>query len=62
MLNNLYQESPLFDVNDVQQILNISKSKAYQIIKKLNAELEVDGYITISGKVSRKYFMERIAL
>lgn len=54
--------SPLMGVKEVQTILRISKSKAYQIIKQLNIELENEGFITIQGKISKKYFNERVAL
>lgn len=40
--------------------LGISKSYAYKIVQRLNAELKEMGYITISGRVNRKYFMEKL--
>ena len=46
------------DANELVQTLGICKSKAYAIIRKLNRELEKQGYITIAGKCSRKYFEE----
>ena len=45
---------------DVQEELGISRSKAYQIIKKLNKELEQKGYLVINGKVSKRYFEEKL--
>ena len=51
-----------YKVGDVCHILGIGKSKAYEIIRKLNDELSKDGFITIQGKVSKKYFEERVAL
>lgn len=44
---------------DISEMLGVSRSKAYQIIKDLNAELENKGYITVRGKISAKYFYER---
>ena len=44
---------------EVAEILGISKSKAYQIIRKLNFELENQGYIVISGKISLKFLQEK---
>ena len=44
------------DANELVQTLGICKSKAYEIIRKLNRELEKQGYITIAGKCPRKYF------
>ena len=42
------------------QILGISRSAAYKLMRQINSELEKKGYIVIRGKVSRKYFEERI--
>ena len=36
-----------------------AKGKSYAIIRDLNKELEQKGFITISGKVPRKYLEER---
>ena len=32
----------------------------YKLMRQINSELEKKGYIVIRGKVSRKYFEERI--
>ena len=47
-------------VDEVAQQVNVSKSFAYKIIRTLNNELKAKGYITIAGRVSRKFFEERI--
>ncbi len=52
-------EKRFFDVHDVSTIMGVSRTTAYTIIRKLNMELEERGYITISGKVPRKFFEER---
>ena len=44
---------------EVSKTLGISKSKAYKIVRQLNTELKEDGYITIAGKCSLKYFQEK---
>lgn len=44
---------------DVVAALGVSKSTAYQVIRRLNQELEEAGYITVRGKISRAYFEER---
>lgn len=41
------------------KILDVKETKAYKIIKELNQELEKKGYITVAGRVPRKYFFER---
>ncbi|MCD7747116.1 MAG: helix-turn-helix domain-containing protein [Firmicutes bacterium] len=45
--------------DDVAEILGVSKSYAYKIVRKLNAELAAKGYLTVAGRVNRKYFMEK---
>ncbi len=44
---------------DVSEELGISMTKAYAIIRTLNAELQAKGYLVISGKTSRAYFREK---
>lgn len=44
---------------DIQQILQVSESKAYKVIRELNKQLEDMGYLTIRGRVSRKFFEEK---
>ena len=46
-------------VDEVAEILGISKSYAYKIIQKLNAELKEQGFITIAGRVNKQYFLEK---
>lgn len=43
---------------EVAEIMGVSRCKAYQIIRVLNAKLNEQGFITVSGKVNRKYFEE----
>lgn len=57
---NKTKEMCFFDVNDVCEILGVGKSKAYQTIRKLNKELESNGYLIVAGKIPKKYFLERI--
>lgn len=44
---------------EMAEILGISKPYAYKIIKQMNEDLEANGFIIISGKVSKKYFEEK---
>ena len=46
-------------VDEVAQELGVSKSYAYKIVQKLNAELKEKGFMTISGRVNKQYFIER---
>ena len=45
---------------DVMEMLGVSLSYSYKLIRRLNAELEADGFMTIKGRVSTLYFMKRI--
>ena len=47
-------------VDEVAEMLDVSKSYAYKIVRQLNAELKAKGYITVSGRVSRQYFLEKV--
>ena len=49
----------LLTAADVAEILQIGTSKAYQLIRIMNKELEDQGYLTIRGKVSERYFKKR---
>jgi len=53
-------EKRFLNVSDVAKYMNISVPLAYKIIRKLNEELNGMGYITVSGKVSRKYFEDKV--
>ena len=46
-------------VDEVAKELGVSKSYAYKIVQKLNAELKEKGFMTISGRVNKQYCMER---
>ncbi|MBQ6065751.1 MAG: MarR family transcriptional regulator [Clostridia bacterium] len=46
-------------VGEVAEILGISKSYAYKIVQRLNEELKAKGFITISGRVNKQYFLEK---
>lgn len=47
-------------VDDVAAELGVSKSYAYKIVQKLNAELKGMGYLTVAGRVNKQYFMEKV--
>lgn len=48
-----------YDATEVSDMLGISKSSAYSIIKRLNSELEKKGYLVLKGKISKVYFSEK---
>ena len=55
MTNNTFMR-----VTDVAEELGVSKSYAYKLVQLLNIDLKNMGYLTVAGKVSRKYFMEKV--
>ena len=44
---------------EVAEMVGVSSSKAYRIIKELNEQLAAKGYLTIRGRISRAYFNEK---
>lgn len=52
--------SLFYNVHEVAEMLSVSQSKAYQIIKELNKELAAMGKLTISGKINRRYFNQKL--
>lgn len=46
-------------VEDVMKMLDLSRAKCYEIIKQLNRELEAAGYLTVAGRVPKRYFDSR---
>ena len=44
---------------EISEMLGVSNSKAYSIIRELNTERKERGYLTIPGKVSRAFFFEK---
>lgn len=57
--SNERANSRFYFADDVAQMLNFSQRKAYDIIKKLNAELEAAGKMTFDGRVPKNYFDAR---
>lgn len=53
-------ENKFIRVEEVAQELGVSVSYAYKVIQKLNGELKAKGFITISGRINRQYFNERL--
>lgn len=49
----------MMKASDVMELLGISESKSYDVIRQLNAELEEKGYMTLRGRVSAAYLHER---
>ena len=46
-------------VKDVMEIMNLSKSTAYRLMRELNAELRQQGFKVFAGRIPRSYLMKR---
>lgn len=55
MNNKLY-----YTAMEIAKLLDVSRTKAYDICRELNEKLEEEGYIVIPGKLPKKYLEERI--
>ena len=53
-------ENKFIRADDVARELSVSKPYAYKLIRRLNDELEAQGFITIAGRVNRPYFHKRL--
>lgn len=53
-------ERMMYTADDVATMLQISKSKAYQVIASLNKELKDLGKLTIRGKINKRYFEKKL--
>lgn len=52
----------MLDVADVAMLLCVRTSKAYGIIRTINNNLAKKGYMTVRGKVPRKYLYDAFGL
>lgn len=64
MANNqvIKQEPKFITASEVAEMLGVSLTTGYRIVKQLNDELKQQGFVTIAGKVSKRYFEQKVAL
>lgn len=53
-------EKSFLTVDEVAVELQVSKSKAYQIVRELNADLQKQGYLTVAGRVNAAFFHKKV--
>ncbi len=46
--------------SEVAEIMGISRSKAYQIVREMNRELKAQGYLTVAGKMPCPVFQAEV--
>lgn len=51
--------SQMYTAKDLQALLCVSESKAYQYIRQMNEELQEKGFLTVRGKIPAAYVRER---
>lgn len=49
-----------YSATDIQEMLGVSRSVAYKLIRRMNEELEARGFIVLPGKVPKKFFAEHV--
>lgn len=45
---------------EVAEIMGISRSKSYQLVREMNRELKADGFVTVAGKCPFQYFKRKV--
>ena len=55
-------QNKMITVEEVMDILQVSRSAAYHVMQRLNKGLREKGYITHSGRIPRSYLMDRCGL
>ena len=54
------ENQKVLNSDDLMKLLKCKKSKAYEIIKILNLELEKKGFLTVNGKIPVSYLFNRL--
>lgn len=52
---NKMNEKICYNAKDIAAMLGISMSKAYKILREMNQELSLKGFLTIAGKIPVAY-------
>lgn len=52
------RECLYYKAAEVQDMLGVSRGKAYQLIRDLNEELGEQGFIVIAGRIPKRFFDE----
>lgn len=53
-------KSRFITAKEIAEDCNISISKAYELIRNMNKEIEAMGKITLTGKVNRHFYEQKI--
>ena len=53
------KEQIFITVAEAADMLGISKSHAYKIVRDLNRDMKAMGYLTIAGRINKSCFLEK---
>lgn len=54
------ENKTFMNADDIAEEMGISKSSAYKILRRLNAELREQGYYTVAERVNTNYFRKKM--
>ncbi|WP_444707397.1 DNA-binding protein [Megasphaera elsdenii] len=57
----LRESKVMLTADDVAELLDVKRSRAYAIIRQLNAELKAQGKLVLRGRVNRQYFLNKLS-
>lgn len=52
------QTSLFYTAKEVQDMLGVSRGKAYQVVRELNMQLQEMGFIIVPGKIPKQFLHE----
>lgn len=50
----------MLNADEVADALDVSRTRAYAIIREMNEELKKAGYLTICGRVPRAFLLSKV--
>lgn len=53
------KDTGLYNIEDIQELLDCGKTKAYDLIRELNRERKQQKLIVVPGRVPAEYFNKR---
>ena len=45
---------------EVAEVMGISRSKSYQLVREMNRELKANGFVTVAGNCPIQYFKQKV--
>lgn len=56
------EEPIMMKVDEVAELLQVKKGKAYDLIREWNEELQAKGKLTIRGRINREFFRQKTSI